>query len=114
MGRRGERLDVGFFCKGRMPWTRDAGETFPKQRACEDARRGVDRNADCKTYLATVAEADDFIFAKNAADLHIEARRFDREPRQERGEQHERSVVGHRDRDDVIGSRWIEAIVLQD
>jgi hypothetical protein len=76
MGRRRKPLDVGIFCKGWMPRTRDACEAFPKQRACHDACRSVDWNANCEACLATVEEVDDFVLAENAADPHPETRRL--------------------------------------
>jgi hypothetical protein len=95
-------------------WNRFGPLSFPQQRACEDACRGIDRNTECKAHLATVEKVDDVVSAENAANPYLETGGFNSEPRQEWRQQDERGVVSHCDCDNVISSCWIKAVVVQD
>jgi hypothetical protein len=112
MQRGREGLKAGTVRKCGVPTPRDARKAFLKQRAHENTCRRFDRKADREVRLAAVEEFDRFAPTEHSTHAHVDARRLDAELRQERWQQDERSIVGHRDRERVIGSRGIEAVGL--
>ena len=108
-----EGLQTCAFRKGRMATARDAREAFVEQRMDQDASRRFDGKADREIRLAIVEQVERLGPAEDTAHPHIEARSLDSEPRQQRRQQDEGGVVGHRHRDRAIGRRGIEHIRLQ-
>ena len=82
------------------------------RRADQDASRRFDGVADRKVRLAAVEQVERLIPAEDTAHPHNEAGSLDSEPRQQRRQQDEGGIVGHRNRDGMMGRPGIERIRL--
>jgi nitrogen fixation protein FixH len=112
MRRRCESLDAWTTRERRVSLPHDAGETLKKQRAADNARRRLDGETDREVRLAAVEQRDSFVSSEHPADAHVDVRGIDAEAGHERRQQDERRIVGHRERDGIVGRRGVEAIGL--
>src|SRR6201987_2655710 len=112
MRRRCESLEAWPTCERRVSLPHDASETLKKQRAADNARRRLDGETDREVRLATVEQHDSFVSSEHPADAHVDMRGIDAEAGHERWQQDERRIVGHRERDGIVGRRGVEAIGL--
>src|SRR5215831_11354236 len=112
MRRRCESLEAWTTCERRVSFPHDAGETLRKQGAADNARRRLDGETDREIRLAAVEQRDSFVSSEYPADAHVDVRGIDAEAGHERRQQDERRIVGHRERDGIVGRRRVEAIGL--